>query len=57
MGANYNSYALSWLVTLPLEIVAASITMSFWEGARSVNPAVWVTIFLVLIIRLASLHV
>lgn len=45
------SYALSWLVALPLEIVAASITLSFWEGARSVNPAAWVTIFLVVIIR------
>jgi amino acid transporter len=46
------NYALSWLVTLPLEIVAASITMSFWEGARNVNPAVWVTIFLILIISI-----
>lgn len=49
--ADHDSYALSWLVTLPLEIVAASITMSFWEGARNVNPAAWVTIFLILIIR------
>lgn len=32
------SYALSWLVALPLEIVAASITMGFWEGARGINP-------------------
>lgn len=47
-----SSYALSWLVTLPLEIVAASITMSFWEGARSVNPAAWVTLFLFLIISI-----
>jgi amino acid transporter len=47
-----SSYALSWLVTLPLEIVAASITMSYWEGARAVNPAAWVTIFLFLIISI-----
>jgi amino acid transporter len=26
--------------------------MSFWEGARSVNPAAWVTIFLFLIISI-----
>jgi amino acid transporter len=51
MGWNY---ALSWLVTLPLEIVAASITMSFWDGARDVDQAVWVTIYLVLIIRYAQ---
>ena len=46
------SYALSWLVTLPLEIVAASITLSFWQGARDVNPAAWVTIFLFVIISI-----
>jgi yeast amino acid transporter len=43
MGWNY---ALQWLVTLPLEIVAASITISFWPGAKSVNGAAWVSIFL-----------
>ena len=47
-----NSYALSWLVTLPLEIVAASITVGYWSGAQSVNPAAWVTIFLVVIISI-----
>ena len=44
------SYALQWMVTLPLEIVAASLTMEFWAGSRNVNSAAWVTIFLVLII-------
>jgi yeast amino acid transporter len=39
------SYALNWLVTLPLELTAASITLSFWNGANSVNPAAWVVIF------------
>lgn len=48
----FNSYALSWLVTLPLEIVAASITVAYWPGAQSVNPAAWVTIFLVVIISI-----
>lgn len=38
-------------MALPLEIVAASITLSFWEGARGVNPAAWVTIFIFVIIR------
>ncbi len=47
-----NSYALSWLVTLPLEIVAASITVSYWPGAKSVNGAARVTIFLVVIISI-----
>jgi amino acid permease len=39
------NYALNWLVTLPLELTAASITLSFWPGARDVNPAAWVVIF------------
>ena len=47
-----SSYALSWLVTLPLEIVAASITVGYWPGSRSVNGAAWVTIFLVVIISI-----
>ena len=46
------SYALSWLVTLPLEIVAASITLGYWPGSQSTNPAAWVTIFLVVIVSI-----
>ncbi|KAL3428062.1 General amino-acid permease GAP1 [Phlyctema vagabunda] len=49
MGWNY---ALQWLITLPLEIIAASITLGFWEGSKDVNPAAWVTIFLLLIIAI-----
>ncbi len=36
------------MVTLPLEIVAAAITIQFWDSP--VSPAVWVSIFLALII-------
>lgn len=46
------SYALQWMVTLPLEIVAASITLEFWPGSKSTNGAAWVTIFLVVIIAI-----
>ncbi|GAB7328875.1 hypothetical protein MBLNU13_g00746t1 [Cladosporium sp. NU13] len=46
MGWNY---ALLWLVSLPLEIIAASITIGFWDGASNINPTVWVTIFFVAI--------
>ena len=49
MGWNY---ALQWMVTLPLEIVAASITLQFWDGAKGTNPAAWVTIFLFVIIAI-----
>ncbi|RMZ89549.1 hypothetical protein DV736_g3214, partial [Chaetothyriales sp. CBS 134916] len=47
MGWNY---ALNWLVTLPLELTAASITLSFWPGAANVNPAAWVIIFWVAVV-------
>jgi amino acid transporter len=46
------SYAIQWLVVLPLEIVAASITLSFWPGANDTNKAAWVTIFLVVIVTI-----
>lgn len=47
-----SSYAMQWLVVLPLELVAASITLSFWPGARDTNEAAWVTIFLVVIVAI-----
>ncbi|KAF2134263.1 amino acid permease [Dothidotthia symphoricarpi CBS 119687] len=46
MGWNY---ALQWLVVLPLEIVAATFTIEYWNGGK-VNNNVWVAIFLVLIV-------
>lgn len=45
-----HSYALQWLIVLPLEIIAASITISYWNG--TINKAVFVTIFLAVIIAI-----
>ncbi|KAK9322788.1 general amino-acid permease GAP1 [Lipomyces orientalis] len=45
MGWNY---ALQWLVVFPLELVAASITLQYWNV--NVNNAVWVAIFWVVIV-------
>lgn len=46
MGWNY---ALGWLITLPLELVAASLTISYWSTddnpAAKVNPDAWVALF------------
>lgn len=47
MGWNY---AMQWLIVLPLEIVAASITVDFWESP--VSDAVWVTLFWLLIVSI-----
>ncbi len=43
------SYALQWLIVLPLEIVAASITVDYWTHGK-ISNAIWVTIYLFLII-------
>lgn len=46
-----SSYALQWLIVLPLEIVAASITVNYWTQG-DISEAAWVTIFLLLIISI-----
>jgi amino acid transporter len=40
-------YAIAWLTVLPFELIAASITISFWR--EDINPAVWVTVFLIVL--------
>jgi amino acid transporter len=47
MGWNY---ALQWLVVLPLEIVAATFTIEYWDSG--VNNNVWVLIFLIIIVAI-----
>ncbi|KAF7527699.1 hypothetical protein G7054_g10388 [Neopestalotiopsis clavispora] len=41
-------YALSWLCVLPFELTAASLTISFWRP--DLNVAIWISVFLVLLI-------
>jgi len=48
MGWNY---AMQWLVVLPLEIIAATLTINFWNNGRINNDA-WVGIFLVVIVAI-----
>lgn len=45
----YVSYAMNWLVVLPLEITAALKVLHFWQtdGSFNIPEAVFVTIFLV----------
>lgn len=52
MGWNY---ALQWLILLPLELVAAAITIQYWRD--DINSDVWVTIFFVFIFVLNMLDV
>jgi amino acid transporter len=41
---------MQWLVVLPLEIISASITINFWDVNQQYNHAIFVTIFLLIII-------
>ncbi|KAK3896518.1 amino acid permease-domain-containing protein, partial [Staphylotrichum tortipilum] len=45
MGWNY---ALQWLVVLPLEIIAASITVGYWNS--NLDRSIFITLFLVTIV-------
>lgn len=47
MGWNY---ALQWLIVLPVELVAASITINYWQS--DINNVAWIAIFYVLIMAL-----
>lgn len=42
------NYALQWLITFPLELVAASITIEYWE--TDIHPAIFVTVFYIVIV-------
>lgn len=44
------NYAMQWLIVLPLEIVAASITVQYWDSKT--NPAAYCVAFYVLIMAI-----
>ncbi|KAI0481586.1 amino acid permease [Xylaria cf. heliscus] len=41
-------YAIGWLTILPFELIAASGTIAFWR--TDINSAVWITVFLVVLV-------
>lgn len=43
------SYWLNWTIVLPVEISAAAILVSYWTP---LNPAIWISIFLVIVIAI-----
>lgn len=43
---------MQWLVVLPLEVIAASITVDYWDPQGKYDHAIFVTIFLVVIISI-----
>lgn len=47
MGWNY---VFQWAVVLPLELVAAAFTMQFWDSDGVVPTAVYITLFMLLVV-------
>lgn len=43
---------MQWLVVLPLEVIAASITINFWDREHKYNHSIFVTVFLFLIVTI-----
>lgn len=43
-------YAFQWLTVLPFEITAAVLTLEYWKASRNLDHAVWVTVFLVMLL-------
>ncbi|KAF1945517.1 amino-acid permease inda1 [Clathrospora elynae] len=42
MGWNY---VFQWAIVLPLELLVAGLTVQYWDGAKGVNVAVFITVF------------
>lgn len=43
---------MSWLVVLPFELTAASLTIRFWDQDEKYSVAIWISIFLVFVIAI-----
>ncbi len=43
---------MQWLCVLPLEIIAASITINYWDTEQKYKHAIFVAVFLVIIITI-----
>jgi amino acid transporter len=46
MGWNY---VFQWAIVLPLELLVAGFTVQYWDGAKGVNVAVFITVFWIFI--------
>nr|prf TAP2 gene [Saccharomyces cerevisiae] len=43
-------YVLQWFFVLPLEIIAAAMTVQYWNS--SIDPVIWVAIFYAVIVSI-----
>lgn len=49
------NYAVMWLFVMPLELVAAAMSIKYWNS--DINPVAWVAIFYVLIVAINFMDV
>lgn len=52
----HTRYWLKYAVVTPNQLTAAALLISYWLDAERINPGVWVTIFLVVIVTINYLH-
>lgn len=46
------NYWLSWALAVPVELTAANIVLDFWPGGAKVPSAVWIILFLIVLVAL-----
>ncbi|CDW98932.1 hypothetical protein, partial [Sporisorium scitamineum] len=51
------TYWYSYGITIPTEISASAILIQYWDTEKSINPAVWISILVVLVIGVNALGV
>ncbi|KAJ1018483.1 hypothetical protein NDA18_006634 [Ustilago nuda] len=51
------TYWYSYGITIPTEISASAIVIQYWDTDQTINPAVWISILLVLVIGVNALGV
>lgn len=51
------TYVYSWGITFPVELSASAIIIQYWDTNLSINPSVWISILLVLVIGVNVLGV
>ena len=51
------NYALQWLFTMPLEVMAAAITLEYWNSPIPAWAAITVFLLIILVINLCSVKI
>lgn len=51
------TYWFKYIITTPNQLTAAALVIQYWISAERVNPGVWITIFLVIIVTINFLGI